>query len=384
MESYRYYKANEEEVIKNFFAQPKPLQRLAFTGRNDVPSSSFDCVVVTDNFALIERGNITPTRGLHGIFPGKRIAFRWHYSNDSKKCKSVSAGVKYEIKRILSETDRYNFVEHVPADCLCSSVLRDILYGKITNPHDAIMAYGKKLGVKHLNNEVFKLASKLNFSSTVILTVINPAQLKTCFEPLYQRIDDDYAYQRMFRDMIEQAYALEKHINLMWSDKRLDEEHTDWSRRLMKLTISTKSEEPVWPQDIVDDLAAFGLLLRNTEQEVFEEGSVMHHCVYTNYWRDIKTKDYLALTVNLPEGPATIGMRLKRGILCSSDYGSTYGFEQCYHKFNGRLSTVEDKIVRGKLAAARSNGLFDRMAAIAVQENPRRKAVRVEEEPLPW
>ena len=384
MEPYKYYKAREEEAIKNFFSQPKPLQRLAFTGSKDVPSSSFDCVVVTDDFALIETGNITPTRGLHGIFPGKRITFRWHYSNDSKKCKSVSTGVKYEIKRILQETDRYNFVEHVPADCLCSSVLRDILYGKITNPHDAVVAYGKKLGIKHLNSEVFKLSARLNFSPTVILAVINPAQLKTCFEPLYQRIDDDYKYQRMFRDMIEQAYALEEHINLMWSDKRLDEEHTDWSRRLMKLSISSKSAEPVWPQDIVDDLAAFGLLLRNTEQEVFEEGSVMHHCVYTNYWRDIKSKEYLALTINLSEGPATIGMRLNTEVPSSNDDGSTYGFDQCYHKFNGRLSAVEDKIVRGKLAAVRSNGLFDRMAAIAVQENPRKKATRALEEPLPW
>lgn len=157
-----------------------------------------------------------------------------------------------------------------------------------------------------------------------------------------------------------------------------------WSRRLMKLTISSKSAEPVWPQDIVGDLAAFGLLLRNTEQEVFEEGIVMHHCVYTNYWRDIKTKDYLALTVNLPEGPATIGMRLRRGVLCSDDDGSTYGFDQCYHKFNGRLSAVESEIIRGKLAAVRSNGLFDRMAAIAVQEKPRKKATRAQEEPLPW
>jgi hypothetical protein len=134
----------------------------------------------------------------------------------------------------------------------------------------------------------------------------------------------------------------------------------------------------------VDDLAAFGLLLRNTEQEVFEEGSVMHHCIYTNYWHDIKTKEYLALTVNLPEGPATIGMRLGNGVLSSYNDRSTYGFDQCYHKFNSRLSAVEDKIVRGKLAAARSNGLFDRMAAIAVQENPRKKATRAEEEPLPW
>lgn len=345
MEPYKYYKAWKEEAIKNFFSQPKPLQRLAFTGRKDVPSSSFDCVVVTDDFALIETGNIIPTRGLHGIFPGKRITFRWHYSNDSKKCKAVNTGVKYKIKRILSETDRYNFVEHVPADCLCSSVLRDILYGKITNPHDAITAYGKKLGVKHLNNEVFKLSSRLNFSSTVILTVINPAQLKTCFEPLYQRIDDDYRYQRMFRDMIERAYALEEHINLMWSDKRLDEEHTDWSRRLMKLSISTKSEESVWSQDIVDDLAAFGLLLRNTEQEVFEEGYLMHHCVYTNYWNRIQRKDYIALSMQLEDGPVTIGLARKS----YRQEGIGFYLDQVYHKYDKPLSSDELKVVEDTL-----------------------------------
>ena len=394
MEPYKYYNTRDEEALRNFFSQPKPLQRLAFIGMKTVPSSSFDCVIVTDDFALIERGNITPTRGLHGIFPGKKIIFRWHYSNDSKKCKPVNTGVKMSIKEILQNTDRYKFVEHVPADCLCSSVLRDILYGKITNPHDAIAAYGKKLNIKHLNKYVFKLSDKLNLSPTVLVSVIDSAQLgsvinsvlpaEVCCNLIISRMDDDYAYQRLFRDMIEQAYALEEHINLMWSDKRLNEEHTNWSRRLMKLSIGSKSAELIWPQDIVDDLAAFGLLLRNTEQEVFEEGSVMHHCIYTNYWHDIKAKDYLAIGISLPGGPATIGMRLNRGVLSSGDGGSTYVFEQCYHKFNGRLSTVEDKIVRGKLTAARNNGLFDRMAAIAVQEKPRKKATRVQEEPLPW
>lgn len=381
MESYTYYNTRGEEALRNFFAQPKPLQRLAFTGtKNSIVSSYFERVAVNDVFALIEKGIVTPTRGLHGIFPGKKIISRWHYSNDSKKCKPVNTGAKIVIKEILSRTDKYEFVEHVPADCLCSSVLRDILYGKITNPHDAITAYGKKLGVKHLNNEVFKLSSKLNFSPTVVLAVINPAQLKTCFEPLYRRIDDDYAYQRMFRDMIEQAYALEEHINLMWSDKRLNEEHTNWSRRLMKLEVGSKSSEPVWPQDIVDDLAAFGLLLRNTEQEVFEEGSVMHHCIYTNYWSNIKTKDYLALTANLSEGPATIGMRLRRGHVNNS----TYSFDQCYHKFNGRLSADEESAMYGMIKTARESDVFDKMAAIAVQENLRKRATRVQEEPLPW
>lgn len=384
MEPYKYYNTRDEEDIKNFFSQPKPLQRLAFIGMKTVPSSSFDCVVVTDDFALIERGNITPTRGLHGIFPGKRITFRWHYSNDSKKCKPVSAGVKYEIKRILSETDRYKFVEHVPSDCLCSSVLRDILYGKITNPHDAIVAYGKKLGVKHLNKYVFKLSDKLNLSPTVLVSVIDSAQLgsvinsvlpaEVCCNLIISRMDDDYAYQRLLRDMIEQAYALEEHINLMWSDKRLNEEHTKWSRELMKLTIGTKSEEPVWSESIAETFRQHGLELCNTEQRVFEEGYLMHHCVYTNYWHRIQRKEYIALSMQLEDGPVTIGLH---------KWNDTYEFDQAYHKFDKALSRYEKNRVMATITQLQVEQLLQAMAYKPKDEDndkiittPRRGRVR--------
>ena len=339
MEYKKHFVARQEELT-NFFAQPKPLQRLAFVNRGDIPSVRYWDVIVTDEYAIIEDGNISAVRGMHGIFPAKRVNFKWKYSKKSRRCQQLNSSSKYLIRDILSKTDKYEFVEKVPAEALSATVVKDILYGKITNPKDAILTYGKRLGVKHLNEHMFQLSSNTNIPMSVLCSVINPAQLDTYVHE-YGRLPRGGE----FMDMIEQAYALEKTINLMWSPKRMSEEHTKWSRELMKLTIGTKSEELVWPESVAETFRQRGLELCNTEQRVFEEGYLMHHCVYTNYWHRIQRKDYIALSMELEEGPVTIGLARKRYRV----EGNGFYLDQVYHKYDKPLSSDELQIVNDTL-----------------------------------
>lgn len=337
---YKKHFVDRQEELTNFFAQPKPLQRLAFVNRGEIPSVRYWDVVVTDEYAIIEDGNISAVRGMHGIFPARRVNFKWKYSPKSRRCQQLNGSSKYLIKEILSKTDKYEFVEKIPADALSATVVKDILYGKITNPKDAILTYGKRLGIKHLNEHMFKLSNNTHIPMSVLCSVINPAQLDT-----YVHEHGQLPRGGEFRDMIEQAYALEKVINLMWSPKRMSEEHTKWSRELMKLTIGTKSEEPVWSESIADTFRQHGLELCNTEQRVFEEGYLMHHCVYTNYWNRIQRKEYIALSMQLEDGPVTIGLARK-----SYRYeGNGFYLDQVYHKYDKPLTSDEMKVVEDTL-----------------------------------
>jgi hypothetical protein len=296
----------------------------------------------------------------------------------------LNGSSKYLIKEILSKTDRYEFVEKVPADALSATVVKDILYGKITNPKDAILAYGKRLGVKHLNEHMFKLSGNTNIPMSVLCSVINPAQLDT-----YVHEHGQLPRGGEFRDMVEQAYALEKTINLMWSPKRMSEEHTKWSRELMKLTIGTKSEEPVWSESIAETFRQHGLELCNTEQRVFEEGYLMHHCVYTNYWNRIQRKEYIALSMQLEDGPVTIGLARKS----YRHEGNGFYLDQVYHKYDRPLTSDELKVVEDTLdSSVILDNLLEAMAyrpvGEAEEETPmprRRRRVRREEvAELPW
>ena len=384
MEIYKKHWVDRQEELTNFFAQPKPLQRLAFVNRGEIPSVRYWDVIVTDEYAVIEDGSIGAVRGMHGIFPAKKVTFKWKYSANSRRCQQLSGTSKYVIKDILSKTDRYEFVDKVPANALSATVVKDILYGKITNPKDAILAYGKRLGVKHLNEHMFKLSGNTNIPMSVLCSVINPAQLDT-----YVHEHGQLPRGGEFRDMVQQAYALEKTINLMWSPKRMSEEHTKWSRELMKLTIGTKSEEPVWSESIAETFRQHGLELCNTEQRVFEEGYLMHHCVYTNYWNRIQRKEYIALSMQLEDGPVTIGLARKS----YRHEGNGFYLDQVYHKYDRPLTSDELKVVEDTLdSSVILDNLLEAMAyrpaGEAEEETPmprrRRRRVVAEDIPLPF
>lgn len=372
---YKEHKVENEEALNAFFQKPKALQRL-LVNKPNCPSASYTDIIVDDKYIIIERGNITPCRGLRAIFPHRTVTIKWGWSADSKRFRcNLNAEQRSFIKDILVNSSKYEFVKHVPSMCLSNTVLRDILYGKITNPKAAIDAYGKSLKVKHLNKHVFSLAGKLNLSPILIMTVIDPAQLETCHEILKNRFDNgDYSFQQTFRDMVEQAYALEEHINPIWSDKRMDEVHTDWSQRLMLLEMGGKSHDPIWSDEIVQTFANHNLELINTEARCFEEGYVMKHCCYTNYWQHIHKKRYLLFRVHGLTGRfITLGMRLS-----VAENGVEFTIEQAHGKRNTRAFDYEMEDIKNRLDQPDVVETLQWMAGVAAAETSKKKASAIE------
>lgn len=375
---YKEHRVENEEQLKEFFQKPKALQRL-LVNKPGCPSMTYTDIIVDDKYIIVERGNITPCRGLHSIFPHRTVTLKWGWSADSKRFRGqLNSGQRSFIKDILMHSGKYEFVEHVPSMCLSNTVLRGILYGKITNPKAAIDAYGKSLKVKRLNKHVFSLASKLNLSPIVIMSVINPDQLNTCHEALMSRLEnEDYSFQQNFRDMVEQAYALEEHINPMWSSKRIDDVHTEWSQRLMLLEVGSKSQEPIWSDEIVNVFASHDLELINTEARCFEEGYVMSHCCYTNYWHRVQNKKYLLFRVHKLTRFVTLGMRLS-----VVDEGVEFTIEQAHGKRNARVFDYEMNDIKERLNQPDVVETLEWMAGIAVFETPKQKASKIE--PFDW
>lgn len=384
MDIYREHTTEREQELKDFFEKPKMLQRYLVIG-NNIPVCTYRDVVVTDKYAVIECGRIMPVRGLHGVFPQRSANFKWVYSISKKRCPSTDYVTKSTIKSILSKcSSKYCFVKDIPEYVLSGSIVKDILYGKITNPHDAIIRYGKMMGIKNLNKGVFDVANKFGVSPMIIITALDINQLQNCHSVLIERSDNDYRFGQMFTDMLQQAYALEQKINILWSDNKMNKVHTEWSRLLMKLDLDNKETVPIWPDDIVEELKQQGFELLNTEQRVFEEGYTMNNCVYTNYWNRIKSKKTLALGIELPGGHATLGLTLSNVTkdLNRQSY-NMYTYEQCYYKYNKQLSKDEELSVLIRILDIEK--ILEKMAS-TVKEPAQVKPVPLQEyrADIPW
>ena len=101
-------------------------------------------------------------------------------------------------------------------------------------------------------------------------------------------------------------------VDFTWSDKRIREEHKRQINTLMSKEIEEKENIPIF--DDVDKINTTEIKVINTEKDVFIEGSNMHHCLYTNYFKRIKNREYIAFHMTSPED-CTFSCRLYNGNL---------------------------------------------------------------------
>ena len=74
--------------------------------------------------------------------------------------------------------------------------------------------------------------------------------------------------------------------------------------------------------------------LLSSEKEIFEEGTLMHHCVYTNYWSQVSNRMYFVFTYENGDVRATIGVNKH----WDSD---KFQVNQMYQKFNGSVPETD-------------------------------------------
>jgi len=191
-------------------------------------------------------------------------------------------------------------------ETLTQSLLQRMIRGVITNPRDyakAILKGHKNLRETGLSAEsLFKyLCSSANVSVQPFLFYCpafkNPNQLVDLITK--GRLNWRVA------DMVKQARILDKKIDLNWSEKRLDAEHAEWTRLIMQYEIDSVEEIDF---DYPDLDMPEGLEFIKTNREVFEEGTIMKHCLYTNYAYTIRNKTYFAFRYEKDGVRATLGV----------------------------------------------------------------------------
>ena len=155
------------------------------------------------------------------------------------------------------------------------------------------------------------------------------------------------AERSLVEDAVNLALQLNKKVNFNWSRNKFRDINVQWSRELMQKDIEKRN-----PQDIYKNKELIkGATLLSSERDVFEEGMIMHHCVYTNYWRLIESGKYVALHLNSTVN--SLGITL--GVQVMYDYNnkdniiSKLVFDQAFYAYDKILSTEDSQMCKDYL-----------------------------------
>ena len=131
------------------------------------------------------------------------------------------------------------------------------------------------------------------------------------------------------KDLLFQAKKLNRIIKMSWSQRRIHDEHMKWTEEIHQLKTRNCSTELIWENSVK---LPEGVTLLNSEKEIANEGSSMHHCIYTNYCNDLKNKRMIAFHVVNKDGDFTCSFRIK---------DNQIEFDQAYKAWNKRLTDDE-------------------------------------------
>ena len=284
------------------------------------------------------------------------------YENNRLFCTHVNkGGVTYDKEKktikiwfgqtptTLSPTVLVSVIHHFKIDwfmamstslktLLNKTMLQNMIKDKITNPRDYIKAYLKTSPYKKMDvsPELFyKTFIDISKSDTSPKFYRKILEFSTNINHALELISEQGPYlNHNITDIYEQAAVLNKQVNPKWSKARMKEVHTEWTREIMAIEI--KSLEAVnygYPEMSTPK----GIEIISNNYELFEEGTVMKHCVYTNYESRIRRREYFAFRYNRDGVRATIG--------ATSDGEGNIKLNQMYSIGNTQVSSEHKQYV---------------------------------------
>lgn len=136
------------------------------------------------------------------------------------------------------------------------------------------------------------------------------------------------------RDLLYQARKLNRIVKTSWSPRRIHDEHMKWTEEIQQLKIRNCSTELIWEKTIK---LPKGVTLLNSEKAIANEGSNMHHCIYTNYCERLKRKRMIAFHVVNEDGDFTCSFHIwQNGIV----------FDQAHKAWNKSLTDSETQFAK--------------------------------------
>ena len=212
---------------------------------------------------------------------------------------------------------------------ISKSILEKILANKITNPTDCCKAILKSLKFKG-SPELFRVYIKSGKNKVQFLHLAYVSKnVDNIFQyhPHKEFIHND--------DLINQAQLLNKKIDWSWSKKRLESEHEKYTSELMFFE-SKFIKDVQLEYDSLPNLPE-GWKILTTLKEVFMEGSIMKHCIYTNYWTSISNYKYVVIHLDYNDLPITIGLNVLNNYY-NNENRPALKIDQHYSKRNALLT----------------------------------------------
>jgi hypothetical protein len=190
---------------------------------------------------------------------------------------------------------------------ITKTLFEKVITGKITNPIDYLSAYLKLSRINASPKLLYSLCKKMRLTKISLLRGAYAA--KDVNHYLEFHLGDTSNYTHL-DDLISQSRILEKKIDFKWSAKRMNEEHTLWTKEIMAAEIHSIPDKEVKVNNykkIAEFVPEFFEAL-DTQKKVYTEGSLMQHCVYTNYWDNINRGTFLAYHIKWKDQEATLGL----------------------------------------------------------------------------
>ena len=157
----------------------------------------------------------------------------------------------------------------------------------------------------------------------------------------------EVAEKSLVADAVDLALQLNKKVNFSWSRNKFQDINVQWSRELMRKDIEKRNPQDIYKnKELIKDAK-----LLSSERDVFEEGMIMHHCVYTNYWGLIESGKYIALHLNSTVNPSgiTLGVQVMYDYNNKDNIISKLVFDQAFYAYDKILSTEDSQMCKDYL-----------------------------------
>lgn len=236
-----------------------------------------------------------------------------------KKTKKIKVWFGGSIQNFLNSEDIIKFLEYFGLNWLTNeryllhivrkTSFEKILSGKISNPIDLCSHYLRTSLKSKSSPKLFYKCLRLFKERDVTSFLFKVGSyFKVCDN--HNGVLNNFIMNKPefphISDMIYQCTALDKKINCNWSMKRFDLEHTKLSNIMINYELEYVGDTIIKYDGELPLLDNCEIL--DTEKQIFSEGFLQKHCVYSNYFRRIANKHYFAIRMYEPER-CTIGIR---------------------------------------------------------------------------
>jgi hypothetical protein len=229
----------------------------------------------------------------------------------------------------------FNWLDFKLYPFITKGIFEKMLALKITNNVEVCKAYIKAMRINCSPALFLKLFQTNSISKQDFLRKASVAKDINHFIE-YLLTPNDTRSLLVYEDMVKEAQILERKIDYNWSSKRLIEEHKAWTEEIMQIEVDSLKDVTLAHLEPFEKYTPDGFTLLKSQKEVFAEGKLMRHCIYTAYWSPILNSSYIAYHVKLNDEEVTLGLNLNRHGLPEDKVT----FNQCYGKYNSTPSSA--------------------------------------------